>query len=48
MVELLIVLADGVDNVAKFIYFLKNYASSSTTISSLLCFFWTGEGIAYV
>lgn len=42
--ELPTVLVAGVV-LAVFIYFLKNYASSSTTISSLTVFFCTGGGI---
>lgn len=46
-VELLIVLVDGVVEVLRLIYFLKNYASYSTETSYFNCFLWTGGGIAY-
>lgn len=45
--ELLTVLVEGVLD-ATLIYFLKNSASSSTTISYLITFFCTGGGISSV
>lgn len=47
MVELFTEAVDGTEEVAVFMYFLKNSESSSITTSYLATFFWTGLGIDY-